>query len=119
LRRGASFGNLFRDGNWLGRVTEWLSNKKQEVYNPVTKVYSQKDILLLFKKFDQINIRRNSFEIQQIPKLGKYISQILSKRTGVNQGGVLLYGEPWRNETRFELWLGQHLGFGLNIMAIK
>ena len=36
-------GGIFRDKKWLGRSTEWMSEDKQEVYNPETKVYSQKD----------------------------------------------------------------------------
>lgn len=118
--KGLLLGNLFRHSNdWLGRTTEWMSTQKQEVYNPETKVYSGKDILNLFEDFSDIKIRKNSFAVQQIPLIGKWLSPLIGKFTGYNQAGFLVYDSPWRNESKMELWLGSFIGFGLNITAVK
>ncbi len=117
--RGILFGRIFRDRNWLGKSTEWMSDKKQTVYNPETKVYSAKEINALFEQFGDLKIRKSSFDVRQIPIAGKYISRLIGIWSGYNNAGLLIYGIPWRNESRLELWLGKHIGFGLNITAIK
>jgi len=119
LLKGILMGNAFRYKNWLGRTTEWMAKTHQTVYNPETKVFSKKQIQTLFSIFSDFKIRKNSFVFQQIPWLGKKISKALERKTGLNESGNLLYGMPWRNETRFELWAGQYIGFALNIQAIK
>ncbi len=119
LLKGLLLGNMFRSPNWLGRNTEWMSDEKQDVYNPETKVYSTGDIVRLFERFSSIKIRKNSFNFDQIPMFGKHLSKYLGRFTGYNEAGKLLYGRPWRNETRIELWLGRYIGFGLNIFAQK
>lgn len=117
--KGVLFGNILSSRNWLGETTEWMSDEKQNVYNPETKVYSTGDIARLFAKFNSVKVRKNSFTFDQIPMLGRYLSKYLGKFTGYNEAGRLLYGRPWRNETRVELWLGRYIGFGLNILARK
>ena len=118
--KGLLLGNIFRhSGNWLGRTTEWMSKRKQAIYNPETKVYSEKDIKKLFANFSDLKIRKNSFTFQQIPLLGKLMSSMIGKITGYNEAGCLIYDIPWRNESKLELWLGRFIGFGLNINAIK
>jgi len=117
--KGLLLGNMFRSKNWLGRTTEWMSDEKQNVYNPETKVYSTGGIAKLFWSFNSIKTRKNSFNVDQIPMLGKYLSKYLGRFTGYNEAGKLLYGSPWRNETRMELWLGRYIGFCLNILARK
>lgn len=119
LLKGILMGNIFRSRNWLGRVTEWMSEKTQKVYNPETKVFSKKEIARLFAEFECLDIRKNSFSFQQIPLLGKKISNLAAYRTGFNEAGNILYGAPWRNETPFELWAGKYIGFALNIKARK
>jgi ubiquinone/menaquinone biosynthesis C-methylase UbiE/uncharacterized protein YbaR (Trm112 family) len=119
LLKGILMGNVFRGRSWLGHVTEWMSQKSQTVYNLETKVYSRSHILKLFDKFSNVSLRKNSFVFQQIPLAGKIISNLLARKTGLNKAGTILYGFPWRNETRVELWLGRYIGFGLNIEAVK
>ena len=75
--KGLLLGNMFRSRNWLGKTTEWMSDEKQKVYNPETKVYSIGDIVRLFKSFDGVEIRKNSFNFDQIPMFGKYLSKYL------------------------------------------
>lgn len=119
LIKGLLLGRAFRHKNWLGRNTEWMSNRPQRMLNPETKVYSKKEILRLFASFRNVSVRKNSFVIHQIPLLGRFFSRLLGKMTGYNQAGVLLYGHPWRNETRWEIWLGKYMGFAWNILATK
>ncbi len=63
LVRGILLGGLFRYGlrKWLGRVTEanWHTNTKQ--LNPLTKVYSGRQMRAFFKKFEMVSLRKNSF----------------------------------------------------------
>jgi len=117
--RGILQGGVFRDGDWLGRATEWMSSNKQRVYNPKTEVFSNKDIRTLFGDFSSVDIRKNSFVFDQIPIVGKWLGRLVGKKTGHNNGGKLVYGIPWRNETAFELWAGKFVGFCLNIIATK
>ena len=117
--KGVLLGNIFRHKNWLGRTTEWMSDKKQTVYNPETKVYTGNDIKRMFQNFSSISIRKNSFQIQQLPVLGKLVSSLIGRFTGYNKSGVLIYGYPWRNESGIESKLGEYIGFGLNILAKK
>ena len=117
--KGLLMGNYFRSKNWLGSVTEWMPKKRQKVFNPETKVYSGREIRQLFQDFHDIQIRKNSFTIQQVPVLGKILSRLIGRFTGYNPAGTLLYGTPWRNEAQWELTVGRYLGFGLNILALK
>ena len=112
-------GEYFRSKNWLGHVTEWMSKDPQLRLNPETKVYATKEITQMFKAFRSLNVRKSSFVVQQVPLVGHKLSQWLGTRTGYNQAGRLLYGEPWRNETQFEIVMGRYVGFCLNILARK
>lgn len=117
--RGLLMGGLFRKGNWLGRATEWMSDKPQEVFNPYTSVFTGREARKLFRDFRYVSIRKNAFVFEQIPVVGKWMGRMAGRWTGYNEAGILLYGRPWRNETRFELWLGKYIGWGLNILAVK
>lgn len=117
--KGILMGGVFRNKDWLGRATEWMSTNKQRVYNPKTEVFSSREIRTLFKEFRSVKIRKNSFVFDQVPLIGRRIGKLAGKKTGYNNSGILVYGFPWRNETSFEIWLGQFLGFGLNILATK
>ena len=119
LLRGVLMGGIFRDKKWLGRSTEWMSEDKQEVYNPETKVYSQKRLRWMFNKFDDVKIRKVGFIFEQIPLIGKYIGKLCGMVTGYNESGILIYDKPWRNETKLELILSRYIGFANNISAIK
>ena len=119
LLRGVLMGNIFRNRRWLGKSTEWMSEDTQEIYNPETKVYSQRELKLMFDKFRQVEIRKVGFIFEQIPIIGKIIGKILGKITGHNDSGVLIYDKPWRNETSLELFLSRYIGFANNIKAIK
>lgn len=119
LIRGILMGNIFRNKQWLGKSTEWMSSDKQEIYNPETKVYSQKELNLMFHQFKQVEIRKVGFIYDQIPILGKILAKICGIFTRYNESGVLIYDKPWRNETKLELFLSRFIGFANNISAVK
>ncbi|MBI3126036.1 MAG: methyltransferase domain-containing protein [Candidatus Tectomicrobia bacterium] len=117
--KGILLGGASRNRDWLGRATEWMSSRRQRVYNPKTEVFSGREIERLFARFRTVSIRKGSFTFDQIPLIGKLLGKVAGRRTGYNPGGVLVYGFPWRNETSFELWAGRGIGFALNISATK
>ena len=117
--RGILQGGIFRDRRWLGHSTEWMSEKPQQVRNPWTEVFSDREARELFGDFSSIALRKNSFTFSQIPLVGKPLERLTGKATGYNDAGVLVYDAPWRNETRLELALGPFIGWGLNIVAHK
>ena len=73
----------------------------------------------LFSGFREVHVRKSGFVFEQVPIVGKTLGRIVGRWTGYNEGGILAYGRPWRNETRLELWLGRFIGFNLNIRAVK
>ena len=108
----------FKD-NWIGASTEWMSDKKQKVYNPVTYVFNKNEINTLFEEFNIVSIRKNSFIFNHVPFIGKYLSKLLGMYYGYNEAGILIYDKPWRNETKLEKYLGQYIGFCYNIKVSK
>ena len=75
---------------------------------------------LQFLKVDDLefnNLPCGRFD--QIPIIGKVISKLVSKSTGYNESGYLVYDKAWRNDTKLELWLSKFIGFSNNIRAIK
>lgn len=117
--RGILQGGIFRDRRWLGHATEWMSEKPQQVKNPWTEVFSGAEARDLFRDFSSVRLRKNAFTFSQIPVVGKLLERATGNVTGYNSAGVLVYDAPWRNETRLELALGRHIGWGLNIVAHK
>ena len=117
--RGILMGGFLRGQNWLGRATEWMSDKKQEIFNPRTEVFSSSELQKMFATFRNVSLRKNSFVFDQIPIVGKVLGRLAGLKTGYNPAGALIYGFPWRNETRLELWLGRFVGFAWNISAEK
>jgi len=117
--RGILQGGVFRDRRWLGKSTEWMSGKTQVVANPFTEVFSSKELQKLFAPFGSLMIRKNAFTFSQIPGVGRALSAAAGRVTGHNEAGVLVYDEPWRNETALELMLGRWIGWGMNIVGTK
>ena len=117
--RGVLQGKAWRSRQWLGEATEWMSSKRQTVSNPWTMVFSGREVHRLFHEFARVRLRKNAFTFDQIPLVGKLVGRVVGRWTGLNPAGTLLYGAPWRNETRLELWAGRYVGWGLNIAATK
>lgn len=91
--KGIVSGNIFKSRNWLGKVTEWMSREPQKVFNPVTKVFTANEVCRLFSGFNTVKIRKSSFNVQQLPKIGSLLSKLLSKKTGLDEAGVFIVRE--------------------------
>ena len=117
--QGILRGDLFRHRDWIGGTAEWMSSEAQTVRNPETKVYSGREALELFREFSSVRIRKYGFTFQALPLIGQRISKWLGRYTGYNDGGRLVYGASWRNESAIELKLGRWIGFDLAIETWK
>lgn len=102
----------------LGLITE--GKPKTHSKNPITRVYSKKEILSLFNKFRVESLRKNSFSLSSLPIIGR-LRDILMKKLGPKpfKGGIIVYGFPYYGETKSELRLGRYIGFDWNIVARK
>ena len=121
--RGILSGEIFSrsEAEWIGRVTEGKP-KFGTTKNPITRVYSNKEVLLLFEKFLDIQLRKSSFQFDNIaiPRMTQFRAKLLDLMGKVpHPGGRLIYGNPVYIETYLEMWLGQFFGFAWNIQATK
>jgi ubiquinone/menaquinone biosynthesis C-methylase UbiE len=121
--RAALNGALFRrrEAEWLGRLTEGKP-KFVTQRNPITRVYSLKELRRLFHRFESLGTRKSSFQISQLPiPRAPHIREALLACLGWTQSeaGIMLYGRPMIADTRIELWLGRFVGFAWNITARK
>ena len=112
-------GKAFGDENWLGRATEWGGKDAQTVENPITRCYTRGGIRRLFRRFENLTLRKGEFYFYLIPKLGRLYRRWQIKRFGTHPGGYLVYGEPWPIQSPLERWLGRIIGFGWFISATK
>ncbi len=121
--RGLFTGEIFRrpEAEWVGRVTEGTP-KFGQTKNPITRVYSRRELPSLLKDFRLFSVRKSSFQFDNfaIPRLTQ-IRQTVLRLFGhrPHPGGMLVYGRPYFIETALELALGRHIGFAWNIVAEK
>ena len=121
--RGVITGEMFRwpEAEWVGRLTEGKPHHGT-THNPVTRVYTARQIRSLFQKYDVVSLRKWSFQFDNfcVPRLTQIRRWILT-RLGfpVHPGGIVVYGQPNMPETAIERWIGGWLGFGWTIKAIK
>lgn len=103
----------------IGLITEGKP-KYGSTKNPITRIYSKKEIKSLFSSFEILSLRKSSFNFSQIPFWGRLRMLFfkLSKRKPW-KSGTIVYGEPYHAETRLELLFSPALGFGWNIVARK
>lgn len=119
LGHGIMKGRLLRGRDALGSDTEWAGGQGRTAENPVTRAYSRREIGAMFAGFENVQLRKSEFAIAHLPKIGKLWRWHLARRGAMHPGGMLPYGAPWPIATRFELWLGRHLGWAWNISAVK
>lgn len=109
------------EARWAGQVTEGKSSMGR-THNPVTRVYSERELRELLRAFRLVDLRKVSFQFDNIaiPRLSQLRRWVLA-RIGYppHPGGELVYGVPFTPETPLELRLGRILGFGWNIVAEK
>ena len=106
---------------WLGLITEGKP-VYGETRNPVTRVYSRRQLVSLFKKYKIISLRKSSFDFGQLPIIGKYkIRTSLLKILGhkPHPGGIIVYGAPRLCGSRLELFLSQFVGYSWAIVVKK
>ena len=112
-------GHAFGDKNWLGLATEWSGKDSQTVENPITRCYTRSGIGQLFRRFENLTLRKGDFYFYLIPKLGGLYRRWQIKHYGTHPGGYLVYGEPWPKQSALERWLGGVMGFSWFISATK
>ena len=123
LPRAIITGEIFHwpEAQWIGRLTEGKP-KFADTKNPITRVYSEKQMRYSFRHFTIHSLRKSSFQFDNfcVPKLSQIRFSLL-KMMGrrAHSGGVLVYGAPYMTETAMELWLGRFIGFSWNIVAEK
>ena len=90
--------------------------------NPITRVYSKKEMERLFSEFEIESLRKWSFQFDNfcVPRLTQ-IRRAVMTWLGYepHPGGTIVYGQPFVPECGVELWLGRYLGFGWTIRARK
>lgn len=109
----------YSEAERIGMITEGrpeFGNTK----NPITRVYSRKQIQRLLKDFRIESLRKNSFSFSQLPVASR-IRSPLFKWLGYKpwESGIIAYGSPLYGETRLELLLSPILGFAWSIVASK
>ncbi len=109
----------YSEAERIGMITEGraqFGNTK----NPITRVYSRKQIRQLLKDFRIESLRKNSFSFSQLPVAARIRSPLL-KWLGYKpwESGIIVYGSPCYGETRLELLLSPILGFAWSIVASK
>lgn len=106
---------------WVGRLTE--GRPRRSGPNPITRVYSKRQLLQLLDGCEVISLRNNGFTYSQLSPLpfGERLRDAALRALGHESidAGRLLYGRPFIPETRTELMLGRHVGFGWNVKARK
>ena len=124
IPRALLFGSFFskkKEAEWIGEVTEGkpVFGKTK---NPITRVYSKKQLKILFKDFEIISMRKSSFYFKDfcIPRLTQ-LREILLKLFGckLHDGGKIIYGKAVIPQTKIELLLSSYLGFAWNIVVRK
>jgi ubiquinone/menaquinone biosynthesis C-methylase UbiE/ribosomal protein S27E len=123
LPRALLTGEFFRwpEANWVGRLTEGKP-KFGDVRNPVTRVYSAREIRELMGDFEMKSLRKSSFQFDNvcIPRMTQIRDWLLAKTgTPPHPGGVPVYGKDFLPETKLELAIGRAFGFCWNIVAEK
>lgn len=123
LPRGLLTGAIFRrpEGEWIGRITEGTP-KHGTTRNPITRVYSRRELAKLLRDFRIVSLRKSSFQFDNfaVPRLTQTREWVF-RRLGraPHPGGVLVYGRPYFVETALERALGRHIGFAWNIVVEK
>lgn len=118
--KGILTGARWKSRNWLGQITEGKPKYRSQE-NPFTCCYNPVELRQLFSVFGQLQIRKNGFSINQIPKLGRWIEKWLVWR-GIcreSDGGLLVWDRPLRHPHHWEVRLGKLIGFGYEISCLK
>lgn len=119
LYQGIIKREYFRSPNWLGHITERMGPKGFDSTNPVTKVYSTREIRRIFDCFKWVKIRKHGFRFSALPYIGPLLSRLVRRKDLIHKGGDIAYGMPIQIESQIEKSLGRIFGFCLAITATK
>jgi len=123
LPKGIISGEVFRlpEAEWIGKITEGTP-QFGTTKNPLSRVYSKRQLQTLFQRFESLSLRKNSYNIGMIaiPKADMLRSKLL-KLLGYksHEGGEIVYGREVFVETKTEQFLGRYIGSCWNINADK
>lgn len=110
----------FKEPEWLGRLSEGKP-KFGVTKNPLTRVYSSKQIRKTFKDFQIVSLRKNGFLFSQLPLIAPIRTFIMNKifKIPFSKGGTILYGSPFIPESKIETALAPYIGWSWNVIAKK
>lgn len=121
--RGVLTRTFFKypSAEWMGLVTEGKP-KHGAVKNPITRVYSERELEGLLRDFDNISLRKAGWEWDQvaIPRLTqtrRWVMRALGFK--LHPGGIPVAGVPRMPPMKIERWLSRHIGFNWDIRARK
>ena len=123
INTGIISGEIFRlsEAEWIGKITEGTP-QFGTTKNPLSRVYSKRQLQTLFQQFESLSLRKNSYNIGMIaiPKADILRSKLL-KLLGYkpHEGGEIVYGRQIFVETKTEQFLGRYIGSCWNINAEK
>ncbi len=123
LPKALILGSYFRhkdEAHWVGEITEGKP-KFSQTKNPVTRVYSKKEIIKLFKNFEIISIRKHCFSFKDfcIPRLTQIREWFLNKIGYRYYDSKIVYGRDIIPFTDTEKLLGKFFGFFWYIVSEK
>jgi ubiquinone/menaquinone biosynthesis C-methylase UbiE/uncharacterized protein YbaR (Trm112 family) len=114
-------GLIFRlpEAERLGVLTEGIP-KYGTTKNPITRIYSEKEIRRLFSDFKVVSLRKGSFSFFHLPIPGRF-NHALKKmfRFKCWKSGIIAFGDPYYADTFVEIALSKYFGFAWNIVAHK
>lgn len=121
--RAVVTGEIFRwpEAQWIGRLTEGTP-KFGAIRNPITRVYSARELREALRAFHIVSMRKASFQFDNIsiPRMTQMRESILGWLGYTpHRGGLLVYGRPIFTETPTELALGSLAGFAWNFVVEK
>lgn len=112
LYMGILRGNIFRFGRqWLSALSEVVYVRPGGGRNPLTKVYSARELREMFKDFSDVSIRKSDFNFSQIPLFERAEKLLKPER--------YLPRAPRRKPSAIERALGPSIGWSFYIAARK
>lgn len=112
LYMGILRGGIFRFGrNWLSALSEVVYVRPGGNRNPLTKVYSARELQEMFNDFSEVSIRKSDFNFSQIP-LFERVEKLLKPERYLPRA-------PRRQPSALERALSPWIGWSFYIAAKK
>lgn len=111
----------FPQAEWMGLVTEGKPSHGT-IKNPITRVYSAREIRSLLRDFEMEGMRKVGWEWDQfaIPRLTQF-RRVVMKILGfsMHDGGIPVAGQPRMPPCLLERWISRYVGFAWDIKVRK